>query len=87
MKSWVIGVIIVLIVFIILGGVYFLTGLKQSTKQYYCKTGSDCVSSCSQGCVNTEWAKTIKNDCQNIRAWDCSCVNNVCYTDGKPRSK
>jgi hypothetical protein len=54
--------------------------------QYSCNSNSDCVSQCSRGCVNNNWADFNPDNSKCFRAWDCSCVNNQCYTDGKPRS-
>jgi len=48
-----------------------------------CQKDSDCVSQCSNGCVNVDWAMSHPDNSDCIRAWDCSCVNNLCYTDGK----
>lgn len=54
---------------------------------YYCKNNSDCVPQCSNGCVNKDWGEIYKDSSECLRAWDCSCVNNICYTDGKPPPK
>jgi hypothetical protein len=53
--------------------------------QYSCDLYSDCVSQCSRGCVNNNWADLNPDISECFRAWDCSCVDNQCYTDGKPR--
>jgi hypothetical protein len=55
-------------------------------KQYSCNANSDCVSQCANGCVNSEWAGLNPDTTECFRAWDCSCVNKQCYTDGNPRS-
>jgi hypothetical protein len=56
-----------------------------NSKQYSCNANSDCVSQCANGCVNSEWAGLNSDTTECFRAWDCSCVNNQCYTDGNPR--
>ena len=55
--------------------------------RFYCNSNSDCVSTCGSGCVNNEWAKNYRDTCQNVRAWFCTCVNNVCNTDGHPPNR
>ncbi|MEK6903873.1 MAG: hypothetical protein AABW64_04475 [Nanoarchaeota archaeon] len=55
-------------------------------KAYQCATNTDCVSTCGIGCVNTDFAATYEDSCVNFRAFDCSCVQNECYTDGQPRA-
>ena len=52
-------------------------------KKYACTIDFDCASTCNSGCVNIEWKKGHKDSCINKRAYDCSCVNNICYSDGK----
>jgi hypothetical protein len=52
----------------------------QIVKNLSCNNVSDCVSQCSNGCVNSEWAKTHPDNSECLRAWDCSCENNVCIT-------
>lgn len=51
---------------------------------YSCESDSDCVSTCGAGCVNTDWANTYDDPCINKRAWDCTCIDSECYTDGQP---
>jgi hypothetical protein len=58
----------------------------QGAKQYSCNANSDCVSQCANGCVNSEWAGLNPDTTECFRAWDCSCVNKKCYTDGNPRN-
>lgn len=60
---------------------------KSDDKQYYCETDDDCISTCGEGCVNKDWAKTYEYPCVNKRAWTCACTNNICYTDGNPPNK
>ena len=55
------------------------------SNQYSCNLDSDCVSQCANGCVNSEWADLNPDTSECFRAWDCSCENKVCYTDGQPR--
>ena len=82
--------IISLIIAIILLGLILILILKirdlNKDKQYSCDLDSDCVSQCRNGCVNSAWAALNPDDSECFRAWDCSCVDNQCYTDGKPRS-
>jgi len=51
---------------------------------YSCRADSDCVSTCGEGCVNDDWAEDYEDTCVNVRAWDCTCVDNICNTDGSP---
>ena len=53
---------------------------------YSCQIDSDCVHTCGAGCANKEWAKTYNDPCVNKRAFDCTCDNDQCYSDGKPPS-
>ncbi|MFH1211942.1 MAG: hypothetical protein V1659_03365 [Candidatus Woesearchaeota archaeon] len=73
-----------LIILILFASVLGITACTNSSKQYSCNTGIDCVSTCGAKCVNKEWAKTYKDPCVNVRAWDCSCEDKLCYSDGKP---
>jgi uncharacterized Fe-S center protein len=57
-----------------------------NNNKFSCNLDSDCVSQCRNGCVNANWALSNPDTTECFRAWDCSCVNNHCYTDGKPRS-
>ncbi|MCX6723310.1 MAG: hypothetical protein NT094_04595, partial [Candidatus Staskawiczbacteria bacterium] len=50
--------------------------------KYSCHTNSDCISQCTNGCVNNSWAQKNIDNSECLRAWSCSCINNVCYTDG-----
>ena len=50
---------------------------------YSCENDSDCVHTCGMRCVNREWAKNFTDWCMNVRPYDCSCVNGVCYSDGR----
>ena len=56
---------------------------SESNGKYVCYTKSDCVSTCGWGCVNTNWVEGYEEPCANVRAFDCSCVEGVCYTDGQ----
>ena len=82
--------IIAIIAFIILIGlVIILISAPRGLgiyPQYSCNSNLECVSQCSRGCVNNNWADLNPDNSECFRAWDCSCVNNQCYTDGKPRS-
>ena len=51
---------------------------------YGCKNNNDCVSQCLRGCININWAKSNPDNSECFRLFDCSCNNNVCYTDGMP---
>lgn len=51
---------------------------------YNCRADSDCVSTCGAKCVNRNWAENYEDPCLNVRPWDCSCVEGLCYTDGNP---
>lgn len=63
----------------------FITKLNESqSNKFSCNTASDCVSQCSRGCVNYDWAALNPDTTECFRAWDCSCVSNECYTDGNP---
>lgn len=88
MKKIVIWIISV-ITLIILGGLILILVLTPrdfvENPQYSCSANSDCVSQCKNGCVNNDWASFNPDTSECFRAWDCSCVNNQCYTDGKPR--
>ena len=64
----------------------FLSGCTAQQDTYSCNTNSDCVSTCGLGCVNSEWVKVYTDTCVNIRAFECSCVNNLCHSDGNPPS-
>ena len=82
--------IIVLIVLLLLAVLALILVSNQKNiiknEQYYCNLDSDCVSQCSRGCVNDNWAGLNPDTSECFRAWDCSCVNNQCYIDGKPRA-
>lgn len=54
---------------------------------YTCQSDADCISTCGAGCANKEWVATYKDTCMNIRAFECSCVNNQCFSDGNSLSK
>lgn len=53
-------------------------------KKFGCQKQEECASTCDSGCVSIGFAENHQDTCQNIRAFDCSCVSNVCYTDGRP---
>ena len=63
------------------------TGETPATKskdiKFRCNEASDCASTCGSGCVSNAFAANYKDPCVNVRAFDCSCENSVCYTDGK----
>lgn len=59
-------------------------GKDVNRKKFGCRSRSDCASTCDSGCVSIEFAKEHTDTCVNIRAFDCSCVNEVCFTDGNP---
>jgi hypothetical protein len=82
---WIIS-LMVLLALIVLAFVLFIDKEKYNeTGQYSCNLGSDCVSQCRNGCVNSNWALSNPDASECFRAWDCSCVNHQCYTDGNPR--
>jgi hypothetical protein len=58
---------------------------NDNNTKYSCSVNSDCVSQCSRGCVNSDWALANPDTSECFRAWDCSCVDNQCYKDGKPQ--
>ena len=65
--------------------VFLFSGCKISEykEKYACNSDSDCVSTCGEGCVNIGWVEGYEDPCVNVRAFDCSCVEDVCYTDGQ----
>ena len=52
--------------------------------KFGCATRDDCTSTCDSGCVNVQFGMKHQDTCVNIRAFQCSCVSQVCYTDGQP---
>ncbi len=56
---------------------------SETDNKFSCSKNSDCVSQCSKGCVNYDWANSNPDKSECFRAWNCSCNNNTCYTDGK----
>lgn len=75
--------IFVIISFILL--LIFITKLNDNKpNKFSCNIASDCVSQCSRGCVNSYWAALNPDTTECFRAWDCSCFNKECYTDGNP---
>ena len=82
--------IISIITLVILAGIILILTLTPRTfvenPQYSCNVNSDCVSQCQRGCVNYDWAGLNPDTTECFRAWTCSCVDNQCYTDGKPRA-
>jgi len=81
---WIIVLSIIIIVSCILL-ITFITELNEGqSNQFSCSIASDCVSQCSRGCVNSDWAALNSDTTECFRAWDCSCVSNECYTDGNP---
>jgi hypothetical protein len=83
--TWIISIIILLAVAIFLL-IILKPQIQENNNKYSCNLDSDCVSQCRNGCVNAVWALSNSDTTECFRAWDCSCVNNQCYTDGKPRS-
>lgn len=90
------GLVVIIIVLIAIVSVYFLI-ISQSDKKenidcfigeptadYSCLVDSDCGNTCGASCVNVEWAQTYDDPCVNVRAKDCTCVNNFCQSDGSP---
>ena len=76
---------IILAILIIISAVS-LFGCSTITADYSCQVDSDCGHTCGAGCANKEWAKTYNDPCVNMRAFDCTCDNDQCYSDGKPPS-
>lgn len=58
--------------------------VKVDPQKFGCKVKDDCTSTCDSGCVSIGFAEKHQDTCQNIRAFDCSCVESVCFTDGRP---
>lgn len=52
--------------------------------KFGCGSRDDCTSTCDSGCVNVQFGMKHQDTCVNIRAFQCSCVSQVCYTDGQP---
>lgn len=55
----------------------------EEQKKFGCRRNEDCSSTCDSGCVSLDFAAKHQDTCVNIRAFDCSCVQNVCNTDGR----
>jgi hypothetical protein len=88
MKKTVIGIIVVIVVLLAIALILIFIIAPRDSDEYKkrsCDLNSGCVSQCSRGCVNANWALSNPDTSECFRAWDCSCVNNRCYTDGKPR--
>ncbi len=83
-----IALIILLSIIIIISCILLLTFTikfnENKSNKFSCSTDSDCVSQCSRGCINYDWAALNPDTTECFRAWDCSCVSNECYTDGNP---
>jgi hypothetical protein len=87
-NTWIYLITVIIVLAIVLSAGYiWLPGKPSEIQKYTCKENSDCVSQCSNGCVNAEWAKTNIDSSECFRAWDCSCVSDLCLTDGNvPKS-
>jgi hypothetical protein len=88
MKKTTIWIISLIILIMLVGLILILLLTPRNpviSPQYSCNTNSDCVSQCANGCVNSGWAGLNPDTTECFRAWDCSCVNKKCYTDGQPR--
>jgi hypothetical protein len=83
---WAICIILLLVVALSLLIILLKPQIQDNNTKYSCNLDSDCVSQCRNGCVNAAWALSNPDTSECFRAWDCSCVNNQCYTDGKPRT-
>ncbi|HLP79415.1 MAG TPA: hypothetical protein VK158_02170 [Acidobacteriota bacterium] len=58
--------------------------VNESPVSYACEIDTDCWYTCDKGCANGGWANDHVDTCRSIDAGECKCVNNYCYTDGKP---
>jgi len=44
-----------------------------------CQASSDCVATCSKGCLNPSWlTQTALADCLAMPQYSCGCADNVC---------
>ena len=60
------------------------SGTKESQDvKFRCASASDCTSTCGMGCVNAKWARSYKDPCVNVRAFECTCNANTCFTDSR----
>ena len=77
-----------ILIILLLIGILVVSGCVNDDSQtnvvYQCNSNNDCVSTCGAGCANRLWAETYNDPCVNIRAFDCSCENGLCYSDEKP---
>lgn len=83
-KNLIIFLLILILVIIIIAIIILFNDKEIINKEFICEVNNDCVSTCGMGCVNKNWAENYKDPCVNIRAFDCSCQNNVCFTDNNP---
>jgi hypothetical protein len=83
---WVISIIVLLALIILVLIISLKQNIQDKNPKYACSLDSDCVSQCFRGCVNYNWALQNPDTTECFRAWACSCVDNQCYTDGKPRN-
>jgi len=81
---WIILLYVTAIIVCIFLIFFIIKSNSNNFNKFSCNTASDCVSQCSRGCVNYDWAALNPDTTECFRAWDCSCVSNECYTDGNP---
>lgn len=81
---WIILLSIFIIISCILLLIFIIKFNGNQQGKFSCSIASDCVSQCSRGCVNSDWAALNPDTTECFRAWDCSCFNKQCYTDGNP---
>lgn len=63
------------------------SGAQQSPPDKFgCRRDDECASTCDSGCVSLDFAAKHQDTCVNIRAFSCTCVQNVCNTDGRAPS-
>jgi len=84
MKKWLIILFLVSIFFVdgCVKQVDLSNGMPIYDERYMCVVDSDCGHTCGSGCVNRGWAAAYEDPCVNVRAFECSCVDNRCYSDG-----
>jgi uncharacterized Fe-S center protein len=82
---WIILLSLSILIICILLIVFIMDYNSNKSPAFSCNSYLDCVSQCSNGCVNSDWAISNPDTSECFRAWECSCVNKRCYTDGKPR--
>lgn len=86
MKKSIIRIILLIVLILLMGLIVFilLNFPKDNNSKFFCNQSEDCVSQCRNGCVNSDWAALNPDTTECFRAWDCSCFNKECYTDGNP---